>query len=290
MIVVKLMGGLGNQMFQYAFGRCLATRLKKQLVLDLDFLLDRSPKENFVFRDFDLDLFDLDNYKIFDKKLRKKFYKKSFFNKPPLLFNEKTFNCQDYSILLSSNKVYLDGYWQTFKYFKGIENDLLKEFKFKIHLTQEQFILQEEIKAKKSVCINFRRTDFVTIKSASETHGIPSMVYYQNALNYLEEKVGNDIHLYVFSDDIEWCKQNFITSIPTFFVGHEKYKGERFSSYLQLMKTCKHFIIPNSTFGWWAAWLGEYKDKVVITPENWFADNTLQSQTQDLRPESWICL
>jgi hypothetical protein len=290
MVVVKLMGGLGNQMFQYAFGRDLATRLNKQLVLDLDFLLDRSHKDNFVYRDFDLDLFDLDNYLLFDEKRREKFFKKSFFNKPPFFYKEKSFNYQDYSTVLFSKKIYLDGYWQSFKYFKNIENQLRKEFKFKIPLTQEQFILQEEIQSKKSVCINFRRTDFVTIKTSIHTHGVPTMVYYENALNYLKDKVGNDIELYVFSDDIEWCKQNFHTTFPTFFVGHEKYKGERFSSYLQLIKSCKHFIIPNSTFGWWGAWMGEYKDKVVITPENWFADNNLQSQTQDLRPESWICL
>ena len=290
MIVVKLQGGLGNQLFQYAFGRFLATRLRKQLVLDLDFLLDRTPKDNFVYRNFDLDLFDLDHYSILNEKLNNLFHKSGLFQRSPVFFKEKSFNFHDYTSILKAKKIYLDGYWQSFKYFKEIEIKLREELNFKIPLNEEQKKMQNEILLSKSICINFRRTDFVTIKTAINTHGIPTMDYYKNAINHIVNHIGDDVHLYVFSDDIEWCEQNFSSNFPTFFVGHEQYKGERFSAYLQLMKSCKHFIIPNSTFGWWAAWLGDYKNKVVITPKNWFADKTLQSQTQDLRPDSWICL
>lgn len=290
MIVVKLKGGLGNQMFQYAFGRALATELKKELVIDLEFLLDRSPKQNFIFRDFDLDLFHLKKYSVLNDQKKKKFYKSSIFNKKPVFFNEISFNFQDFSSVLTGKKIYIDGYWQSYKYFQKIENELRKEFTFKIPLTEDQQLLKSKIQSSTSVCINFRRTDFVTITSAIQTHGIPSIEYYHKALELLQQKIGNELELFVFSDDIPWCEKNFKTPFSTFFVSHNQYKGERFSAYLQLMKSCKHFIIPNSTFAWWAAWLGESHDKIVITPENWFADKTLQSQTQDLRPESWICL
>ena len=94
----------------------------------------------------------------------------------------------------------------------------------------------------------------------------------------------------MFSDDIEWCKEHFKVDETIHFVTHQEYKGDRFSAYLQLMTCCKHFIIPNSTFGWWAAWLASNENKIVITPELWFLDQTLQSQTHDLRPKDWITI
>jgi hypothetical protein len=290
MVVVKLMGGLGNQLFQYAFGRCLATQWNTELVLDVDFLLDRTERENFVFRDFDLDLFQLKSYHIFDNATKTKFYKKSIFKKPNIEITEKGFNFSKLSSNLKNRNVYLEGYWQSFKYFDEISFELRKELQFRNPLSEEQFNLSKKIKQTKSICINFRRTDFVTIPTAIQTHGIPSLDYYYKAIELIKENVGSDIEIFVFSDDIEWCKEQFHVKEITHFVSHALYKGERFSAYLQLMTFCKHFIIPNSTFGWWAAWLAKNEDKIVITPQKWFLDPVLQAQTQDLRPETWITI
>jgi hypothetical protein len=288
MIVIKLSGGLGNQMFQYAYGRALATEFHKELVLDTEFLLDRSKKENFVFREFDLDLFDLKPYQFFDESKRLQFYKKSWFKRPGIKVQEQTFSYSPLDIDIKKSNIYLDGYWQSFKYFSSIEASLRKEFTFLHSFTEEQINLSEKIKTTTSICINFRRTDFVSIPSAIETHGVTSLTYYYRAIETIKTKVGNDIQLFVFSDDIEWCKVHFKVIDPVFFVSHEQYKGERFSSYLQLMSQCKHFIIPNSTFGWWAAWLSQHQNKIIITPERWFKDEKLQSQTHDLRPNEWL--
>jgi hypothetical protein len=288
MIVVKLMGGLGNQLFQYAFGRCLATKWNTDLVLDVDFLLDRTYKENFVFRDFDLDLFRLKPYQIFDSSIKNRFYKKSIFKKTFIEFKEQAFNFTKLPINYRKRDLYLDGYWQSFKYFEEIASELKKELKFKSPLTEKQSILSEKIKLTNSVCVNFRRTDFVTIPSAIQTHGVPSLEYYHRALELVKNNVGEEIEIFVFSDDIDWCKVHFKVDDKIHFVTHELYKGDRFSAYLQLMTFCKHFIIPNSTFGWWAAWLSNYENKIVITPEVWFTDPRLQSKTQDLRPKSWF--
>ena len=290
MIVLKLMGGLGNQLFQYAYGRSLATQLNTELVLDLDFLLDRTARENFVFRNFDLDLFDLKPYSLFDENRKRKFYKKSIFSSSPIVIKENGFQFSPITTKLKKGKVYLDGYWQSHKYFEKIAFDLRKELKFRIPLTERQNILLEKIKQSTSVCVNFRRADFVTIQSSIATHGIPPMSYYYNALKIIKKRLGHEITVYVFSDDIEWCQSNFETEETIHFVTHAEYKGDRFSAYLQLMKQCKHFIIPNSTFGWWAAWLSDYKDKIVITPKQWFLDPVLASQTQDLRPDSWLII
>jgi hypothetical protein len=291
MIVVKLMGGLGNQLFQYACGRALSTQLKTELVLDLDTLLDRSPREHFVFREFDLDLFKLDTYFVFDQKHKKKFNRKSIFSGSNLQIKEKGFQYMPvFENLKKKQHIYLDGYWQSYKYFEKISDKLKKEFQFNLMLTEQQLQLRKKLIQSKSVCVNFRRADFVTIPSAVQTHGASSLHYYKKAIDYLKTRLGNDLQFFVFSDDIEWCKTNFTSELPVFFVTHDPYKGERFSSYLQLMTFCKHFIIPNSTFGWWAAWLANYEDKIVITPKQWFADPLLQSQTHDLRPKSWITI
>ena len=288
MIVIKLSGGLGNQLFQYAYGRALATEFDKELILDTDFLLDRNKRENFVFRDFDLDLFKLKPYQFFDDFKKIQFYKKSWFKKSFVEVKEERFSYSPIDIDIKKRNIYLDGYWQSFKYFSSIEDSIRKEFSFLHSFTEDQQLLSNSIKTTTSICVNFRRTDFVSVPSAVETHGVPELEYYYTAIETIKAKVGKDVYLFVFSDDIEWCKAHFKVIDPVFFVSHKQYKGERFSAYLQLMSQCKHFIIPNSTFGWWAAWLSQNQNKIIITPKRWFKDETLQSQTQDLRPKEWL--
>ena len=91
--------------------------------------------------------------------------------------------------------------------------------------------------------------------------------------------------IYVFSDDIEWCRANLSFGIPTMFVGDE-YAGEKGEGHMYLMSKCKYFIIANSSFSWWGAWLALFKDKIVICPKQWFGDASID--TSDLIPESWI--
>ena len=290
MVVVKLKGGMGNQLFQYACGRALATRLRTNLVLDLEDLLDRSPRKDFIFRDFDLDLFLLKPYTIFNEKIKRKFNRRFIFKPSKIEIKEVGFYYSSCVNEVNKGNIYLDGYWQSYKYFETIASELRKELQFSIPLTDEQILLRKKIKQSTSVCMNFRRADFVTIPSAIQTHGVPNMSFYYDALKIIKEKIGGEISVFVFSDDIEWSQVNFKIDDMTYFVTHKEYKGERFSAYLQLMSQCKHFIIPNSTFGWWAAWLADYKEKIVITPKQWFVDPLLQSQTQDLRPENWITI
>ncbi len=284
------MGGLGNQMFQYAFGRSLANKFRKKLVLDVDFLLDRTPKLNFVFRDFDLDIFRLNTFDFFNAEMKEKFRKKKMFSKGTVHLIEEGFHFQDFVELNKFSRFYLDGYWQSYKYFQEIQDVIKHEFQFLEPLNPVQQDLLNRIHATKSICINFRRADFVSIASAIQTHGTPTLKYYHDALTFLINTIGQDIELFIFSDDVEWCRTNFKTNYPMFFVDHQTYKGDRFSAYLNLMTNCKHFIIPNSTFAWWGAWLASNPSKCVITPEKWFADEKLQSQTQDLRPSSWLML
>jgi hypothetical protein len=294
MIVVKLMGGLGNQMFQYAFAKNLAIKNRTSLKLDLSFLLDKTPREHFIFRDFDLDIFSF-NYEIIKTKELIEFLNyqdKSFLKKIKSRFIDKTvylkenkFHFEKENLFFSKN-IYIDGYWQSEKYFSDIGELIRNEFSFIYKFSESEQKLNNNIISSNSICINYRRTDYVNSQKSIETHGFIGEEYYDNAINSIVEKVENPC-FYIFSDDIEWCIENVKIDYPTVFVDHS-YKGIKFSSYLQLMKNCKHFIIPNSTFAWWAAWLSENENKIIICPKNWFKDINLQNQSEDIIPLSWM--
>jgi len=292
MIIVEFMGGMGNQMFQYAMGRSLSTRLNTTLKFDLNHLLDRSPKENFVFRDYDLDVFNLSTERATDKEMEPYFYqpenkwarlfKNLVINKinPYTVFREPHFHFTPAVYNLPKNS-YLAGYWQSPKYFENVKDEIRKEFTFKEELLVISKDLVNTITNENSVCINVRRTDFVT----NSFHGACGMGYFMPSIEIMASKIEKP-HIFIFSDDIDWCTENFrIDKYPITFVKHE-HKGFKFSNYLRLMSLCKHFIIPNSSFAWWAVWLSEYKNKVVIAPKIWLTDPTCDSK--DLVSSDWI--
>jgi len=290
MVIVKLMGGLGNQMFQYAAGRCLSLKNSCDLKLDLAFLKDKANKpKDFVFRDYDLDIFDLQIdfsspeeefnltrrsqnetiNRILNKLLGKK---KSYFKQPYFHF--------DPSFYHKTPPLYLNGYWQSEKYFKPIESVIRKDFDFKELIPQHSISLAQEIAQSNSICVNVRRGDFIN----SKMHAVAGADYYKKADQIIKSKI-TDPHYYVFSDDVEWCTNNLQFFSPVKYISHF-HAGKKFSHYLQLMSLCKHFIIPNSSFAWWAAWLSNNSEKLVIAPEKWF--NEGPKDTQDLLPEEWI--
>lgn len=291
MIIVKLMGGLGNQMFQYAFGKYLAIKNNTELKLDTSFLLDRSPKkEHFVYRDYDLSIFNIDvpfateeevisytkrtSNPFLEKILTKVLgTKKSYTKDMELHFLAKHLNAPKDS--------YLEGYWQSEKYFEEI-SDILKQndFSFKTPLMSNSKELNQKIEAANAVCINVRRGDFVT----NSFHGAMGVDYYAQAEKILLDKY-SDVEFFVFSDEIDWCKENLKFDVPTTYVSHE-YAGKKFQDYLRLMAACKHFIIPNSSFAWWAVWLCSNDDKMVIAPKKWINDPN--NSMNDLIPSSWI--
>lgn len=291
------MGGLGNQMFQYAFGKFLSVKHKTDLQLDLSYLLDRTPRENFVFRDYDLDIFPIKSQFMSESKLNNLLVnrqKDNIVNRLKGVFNkhlEYVFESQfefNNKYLDIANHSYLEGYWQSPKYFESISEIIRKDFLLNPDLTDKQVDMYKNIINSNSVCVNFRRADFVTIKTAIETHGVIPQIYYEKALDLLKKK-NKDLHVYVFSDEIDWCKKHVKFDYPTTFVDHEL-SGFKFSVYLFLMSKCKHYVIPNSTFAWWAAWMNNNPDKIVIAPKQWFATEEMNKQTIDLIPESWIRL
>lgn len=298
------MGGMGNQMFQYSLARHLAYMNKTEFKMDLAFLLDRKPRKNFVFRNYDLSIFNVKGnfatseevsgviknggiylfkngsylVKIF-KSARARFAiktNKKYVNEPSHNFSPE--------ILKLASDVYLEGYWQTEKYFKDIEKIIRSDFTFKKTLSDKGNILAEKIKNTNSIFINIRRADYVNNSKATEFHGVLGLDYYNKAIKYMLGKTENPLFL-IFSDDIDWCKDNLKIDHQHIFVGYD-YAGEKFSEYLELMSLCKHGIISNSTFAWWAAWLNSNKNKIIIAPKQWFVDSSINAG--DICPNDWI--
>ncbi len=267
MIIVKLMGGLGNQMFQYAMGKSLAERNNTELLLDTSFLEDKNSGVT-VFRDFELDIFP----NIKDRKLTEQV--------DVVRLHESYFHCNELLLEAKTDKnVYLTGYWQTYRYFSEIAQSIVDKFQFPDIMNERTEELRENIVSCNSIMINVRRGDYLTDSLFENI----DMEYFNKCVDRISGMVDSP-KFYVFSDDIEWCKKNF--SDDKFFVVDKSYAGPKYIDYLHLMSSCKHHIIPNSTFAWWSAWLHQGKDQVVMYPSRWFTDKN--KDTKDLCPLEWI--
>jgi hypothetical protein len=272
MITVRLKGGLGNQMFQYALGRVLAIKNSAELKLDTSFLSLNF--KSITKRTYNLDVFNIkaeithSSYLI--SILRRIFKSRG---------QEKSFQF-DKNILSIGGEAYLDGYWQSPKYFERLEDMLKKDFILKNPLTHNTKILAEEIKNSNSLCVHVRRGDYV----GNKNHEVTDKDYYTRGIEYIKNHTQID-KIYVFSDDINWCRNNLSFEFPVMFVDNN-YAGIYGEEHMYLMSKCKNFIIANSSFSWWGAWLSEYKDKIIVCPKQWFPDASVS--TNDLIPESWV--
>jgi len=274
-IIVRLQGGLGNQMFQYAAGRALAWRKRARLVLDLTWYKQSFGPES-TERRYELGCFQLCRS---TKKISSKAAVRltSLFAKD---YQEPHFHYDPVFSRLPAHTV-IHGYFQTEKYFSDVREHLLREFGW-IHEPQGENlkILKEIQKAPESISVHVRRGDYITNQNVAKIHGITPMVYYEAALAKMTKKMKSP-RLYIFSDDPEWCRENLRWSYPVKIVSNQ---GPNFED-MRLMKECRHHIIANSSFSWWGAWLSKNPDKLVIAPKKWFSCQ--EKNTKDLIPDSW---
>ncbi|MEK9207543.1 MAG: alpha-1,2-fucosyltransferase [Patescibacteria group bacterium] len=275
MIIVRLKGGLGNQMFQYALGRVLALKNKTDLKLDISFF--NLKFRNITKRSYDLDVFNIKAGVINKNKIVT--YVFSVFKKiMKMPGQERGFNF-DLKMLSLGPNACLDGYFQSYKYFSDFKNIIKKDFTLKNPLAQNIRNLGDEILNTNSLCIHVRRGDYV----GNSYHEVVNSEYYKKGINYISGKTSIE-KIYVFSDDISWCEENIKFQFPVMFVGQE-YAGVKDEGHMYLMSMCKHFIIANSSFSWWSAWLSDYESKIVVCPKQWFGDAS--KNTGDLIPEEW---
>ncbi len=293
MIIARIHNGLGNQMFQYALGRYLAHKHQTELVLDIQ---ERNDPANH--RTFELGIFEVQgrlatgadmprSLCIPKGSIRRQAYKLCRLvhkSDAVSIVIEPHFHF-DRSILDTPDNAYLDGYWQSEKYFKEIESIIRREFTLKSTLAGKNLEIARQIEDTLSVAVHVRRGDYVANASLYEKHGVCSLEYYHRAFDYILSKYTNPA-FYIFSDDIDWAKNHIQIDSPIFFLNHNSGAGSHED--MRLMRLCKHNIIANSTFSWWAAWLNSNTDKTVIAPQSWFNDPYLD--TVDLIPNGWIKL
>ncbi len=282
------MGGLGNQLFQYAAGKTLAIQHNTILKLDLSFLNQESDLH--TKRNFELDVF------ITDSEFCTAGEVKAFANKPavarylPFFFhdkfvaNEKGFEF-DPAFFSFPENTYLNGFWQSEKYFAGIRSILLKDLVVKREASERLRAVKNLILNSNSVSLHVRRGDYITNPSSREFHGNLQLDYYHKAIDCLNN-LYRDLKIFIFSDDIAWVKLNLKPVNVCEYIDFNTGKDSAFD--LELMGLCKHNIIANSSFSWWGAWLNQNSNKTVISPEHWFANENIN--TKDLIPNDWIKL
>jgi hypothetical protein len=293
MIVVKLYGGLGNQMFQYAAARRLSLFRNTPLKLDLSWY-DNEKDSGTTGRPFELaDCFNIEaevlanptNLIVLNSDDRIQKLKNHIIRRPYLIRQaEQKFNF-DRSLLTAPSNSYLEGYWQSEKYFNDHANSIRTDLEFKPELDKENSLILSKIISSESVSLHVRRGDYVSSASTNSFHGTTDENYYNQSIAMLRSKAKN-IRFFIFSDDIEWCKNNLRVPPESTFIAHNT--GVNSFKDMQLMSKCKHNIIANSSFSWWGAWLNRNKNKNIIAPKQWFNDATVN--TSDLIPSGWVTL
>jgi hypothetical protein len=290
MIITNLIGGLGNQMFQYAVARRLGHRHRTIVKLDI------SGFETYKLHKFSLGGFNiqadvaigedlksmgirkpslLENYLRLACRCPVKPSPNHIFEKLPFIFNP--------DILALPDGVYLDGYWQNEKYFIEITDIIRREFTVKTPQAGKDKEMAEEILSCESVSLHIRRGDYVSNPLTHSIHGICDLDYYSRGIAHVVDRIRNP-RLFVFSDEPEWARSNLVSHCPITLVSHNG--PEKNYEDLRMMSQCRHHIIANSSFSWWGAWLNPSPSKIVISPARWMRKEEMK--TDDLLPEGWI--
>lgn len=285
MIIVKLKGGLGNQLFQYAFGRLISLRRGEELKLDKDVLTQRGE----VYRFYGLDVFNIKVKIASREEVLKLKYPYGLISKAWRLFKAKflrIFNIGYKKSLLKTKARYLDGFFQSYKYLEPIRRELLKDLSLKNDNLKIKYpAILEEIISTESVAVHIRRGDYVNNPKTKKAHFICDLNYYEKAFRLIKDKLKEknlEPKFFIFSDDISWAKDNLKEDNLVFVSRPEILDYEE----LILMSKAKHNIIANSSFSFWSAWLNSNPEKIVIAPTLW--NRKYQRAYKDLLPEDWL--
>lgn len=299
-------GGLGNQIFQYAAGRALILRQREKNTAvnkdngaenrDLSSLLKLDitgyGENNGIdtMRHYSLSPFNIKAVIATREEIRKLKYPYGIISKGRRFFRAKVLRKFNVSfvqnIFNAKGSIYLDGFFQTEKYFIDKEKEIRADLTLKDPLGPKAQDVSAKIKnAKNSVSLHVRRGDYVSDAKTNQHHGTCGPEYYSKALEYITSKIGKNITVFVFSDGIDWIKENMPIPFPAVYVSSPDIPDYE---ELILMSQCHHHIIANSSFSWWGAWLNPRHDKIVIAPKQWVRATNIDMS--EVLPNNWIRL
>ena len=288
MVTIRIKGGLGNQLFQYAAAYSLAKKLNQKLELDNSFFPQQSLR-GFKLGQLNIACADIAGA----QALLLELYKNKYLNKILRKANIRVLPCgggRKYLLETRSDivpeffdinqaNIYIDGYYQSAEYFGLYRNDLIKQFTPNYPSEQEYEDVLSKVVGCESVAIHVRRGDFLSAQNdPNPNHYLLGEQYYHNALRYVNDHIKNPMFFW-FSDDIDWVKKNFGEKENFQFVSlHTKHAD---IDEMMLMKNCRHIIAANSTFSWWASWLNEKENALHICPAKRYGN-------LHMIPENWI--
>jgi hypothetical protein len=298
MIISRIWAGLGNQLFQYAAGKCKAVLHQTPFKIDVRWYGMTIPGD--TPRRYELNSFQVEVENASETEIRsfpfttipKRKLGRSllprwhvFLQKqlPLRSYREPHFHFDSRFFALPSD-VYLIGYFQSERYFKPIEKQIREEFTIKNSPSPENGRLLEQIDRTPSISLHVRRGDYISDPRIHQHHGVCELTYYQEAIQEIERRVDSP-HFYVFSDDIAWVREHLPIAHKVTYVTHNQ--GDKSYEDLRLMSRCCHHVIANSSFSWWGAWLDPRPDKIVIAPKKW---TNVSLDTADLIPAGWMVL
>lgn len=288
MMIVKLKGGLGNQMFQYATGLAASSILGEELKLDATGYDDPRYINADTPRQYRLFPFNPSAGIATPNEVKMYKYPFGIFSKAKrfavLRVLKRHYSDYDPSFFKKYHK-YIEGYFQSEKNFINIKDRVLKEYTLKKEFESEVFLAEKKkIDITKSVSVHIRRGDYVSDPKTKSAHGVCSEEYYKQAIDIMRTKVRTPI-FYFFSDDIEWVKKEFGEHADFKYVSNSKLEDYE---ELMLMASCAHNIIANSSFSWWGAYLNQNSNKIVVAPKKWV--NKVPDPHPNIIPEGWVRL
>lgn len=295
-----LMGGLGNQMFQYAAGRALAFRLNAELLLDVSWFASQVGAAGTTPREFSLHVFPLMNAKCVPREVsyfrgKPKFHQRvkrriqrvfarllrTYTPEPPCVSDSDISNVVAFRRITAPCTLF--GYWQKEEFFADADFLVREDFTFPSLPSGAQALVEHIASVQNSIAVHVRRGDYVSNSSVLKKHGLCSAQYYEEALKLLA-RTNEDAHCFLFSDDPAWVREHFDThGLPSTVVDMHGEAGAHHD--MHLMSLCKHHVIANSSFSWWGAWLAQ-SGGMTIAPKQWFADSSMADR--DPCPERWI--
>jgi hypothetical protein len=298
MIIVKIFGGLGNQLFQYAAARGLGLRSNTEVKLDVtDPLIKDEKGRLYGLNHFNIttpmatedEVSHLLNKNIWLQKKSKYLQNKIGVALHKTWWNQTYVYQEEYDKCMVSKvtkDIYLNGYWQNEDFFKEYRSIILNELSVKNEPDAINLSVIENMRKVNAISLHVRRGDAVSNPYAFRLYKLPSLEYYKNAINLITQKV-KDPYFFIFSDDIDWCKKNLQLNFPVEFIGNNNTDDKNYED-IRLMSCCKHHITANSTFSWWGAWLNPSDSKIVISPAEWF--HKRQYNKAKIVPRNWIRL